>query len=423
MLRVRRWTLDDAALTGGAYIAAAGGGLPRRIVPPQPADVADAYQTLVANHGAQHLWRCSIANSGMNDSLGTKHLQSMSTMVRAPGGPKYPHGYAFEQPVGGNRTPGYSATGTDATIDLGSGATPYTWEAWIRNGTAAALGFAEFWTRWAGGTGVGAWILRFWTTNTYSVPPDVMELLVMGGQVWFTCPYATMGDGAWHHAVLTYNGGGRGDVSSWQGYLDGVPKTTWFGVAPSGDQSVDTTAPLCIGGRYADIIDSTFRGQMDEMATYRGVCLTAQQVLDHYNAPIVGVSFATWSVQPEGVGGGSLDSVLLPGRLTTSADAWRVKARTVAVPAGQLLEPNVSPIAPSMALAAGETVAVEVDMNMPTGSYVAGQAGEGPALVYDDGAGAVTSSLATDVVAAEIVEGLVEGEITEDAVVAEIEEG
>jgi len=135
-------------------------------------------------------------------------------------------------------------------------------EAWIQSSAVALKAYLS--TRPGSGTIIGK-------QATHEVFVYVSGFVVSTGLV---------GDGAWHHVVVTVS------VATTRIYLDGVLDTTVAQAHPA------ETQPLTLGGDGNDV-NLTWNGGLDEIAIYPRA-LTAQEIADHYALRLV----------PDSAGGG-----------------------------------------------------------------------------------------------------------------------
>lgn len=143
---------------------------------------------------------------------------------------------------------------------------------------AFALGSAGSLEAWVKGTdGTGGIIERF-------LSPNGVRLLFFSGQLGIsvgngtTAPQVfsgtTYNDGAWHHAVATWDG------TNCRIYADGVLKGTAAATAPTAPASGNTRI-----GRSSD--QGFLDNNLCEVAAYN-VTLTLSQIISHYRAGIDG---------------------------------------------------------------------------------------------------------------------------------------
>jgi hypothetical protein len=133
-------------------------------------------------------------------------------------------------------------------------------------------------------------------------PTRVFQFYLSGGQVIFlplmssgsyavaSSPATTYNDGAWHHAVGTYDG------TSVRLFIDGTQVAS---VALSGSTTDGGGQPILLGSGFSNSPGNTYQyiGYLDELAIY-GTALNASQVTAHYNA---GVANLTTKAQIESV--------------------------------------------------------------------------------------------------------------------------
>jgi hypothetical protein len=153
----------------------------------------------------------------------------------------------------------------DDAFDFGSGV-DYSLEAWIKNTETSGDNYI------IGHSGDGSsddWSLHL------SAGAEKLNARI-GTSTYTSDETPALTDGRWHHVVFSADRDGSGTF-----YMDGLE----IGSADISSQSttvMNTTDDLFIASRLTN--GSEFHGSIDEVAIYKGVALTAEQVMEHYQA-------------------------------------------------------------------------------------------------------------------------------------------
>lgn len=150
--------------------------------------------------------------------------------------------------------------------DFGSGV-DFSLEAWVRRSSTPAT--SEYVMGHEGDGTTTDWEI-FQSTGNNTLNSRIDFLNVSSGS-------ENISDNRWHHIVVTMDRDGFG---TW--YKDGKVSGTPTDISSKSTVNITSTGFLYIGNRKTDATE--WIGSIDEVAVYKGVALTADQVREHYQA-------------------------------------------------------------------------------------------------------------------------------------------
>ena len=151
--------------------------------------------------------------------------------------------------------------------DFGTG--DFSLEVWVKN-DAFPASTPEFILGHNGDGGATDWEL-YWRATV-----DGFQSRISGATTCNSGTGADVSDNKWHHIVVTMD---RSALCTW--YIDGEVSGTPTDISGGSATDLTNTSPLYIGRRNAG---NYYDGSLDEVAIYKGVVLTADQVQQHYDA-------------------------------------------------------------------------------------------------------------------------------------------
>lgn len=158
----------------------------------------------------------------------------------------------------------YVSVPDNNAYDFGTG--NFSLEVWVNR--AAVPTASEFILGHSGGNGATDWELYWRTADGFQSRLGTTSCNSGTG--------ADITDSKWHHVVVTMN---RAGSCTW--YIDGQVSGTPTNISGQSALDLTNTSLLYIGRRNSG---NYYSGSLDEVAIYKGVVLTANQVAQHYDA-------------------------------------------------------------------------------------------------------------------------------------------
>jgi hypothetical protein len=374
------FTLDDAALTGGAAIVSAGSGLPRRITPRMD------YAGLVLSLAPSAFWRFDeTAGNFLDRTAGARHLTPYVSAERGVAGPGL--GGDLAVAFGSSSMGAFDATGSSPHgLVVG---TPYSAFAKCRVACAgsginhAIIGVGVSSQHYAGGTWLG-WKLCNLSAIAGAVDTRLYVFYTAGvaGRIVYSNSFDAFPllDGKWHSVGFTYNGGSITSAASFQLYVDGNPCS----VMSNGATSTAVAAPEPVGAWAA--IGASGSVYVQDAALWTGTALTAAQ-MKALAQPDCGR--ARWTLPADAVNARTLKGLEVPGSLSrnmpSSTDMRHGVRAYYDVGAGRVEFDPGDDLAVSVP--AGTAVTLDLDFmhhDLADLPWVADSVGGGPVALYDE---------------------------------------
>lgn len=221
--------------------------------------------TVLAEPGLISLW-CfddAFGTSSFADSKGTNTLAASGAI--AGGGSALLSGAGTSLIMASGAS---SPAGANLSLPLGND--PRSVELWFRTLSTASAGLFHY-----GTPSFGAEDFSFGINANNSGAVQGLIGLSIGAFAPTFSPNVMVFDGAWHHAVVTFDGPASGTMNVW---YDGVLVASSSGLTLG--TIYNSSYPLSIGGSSAFYAGNAI-GMIDEVALY-GVALTPTQVRNHY---------------------------------------------------------------------------------------------------------------------------------------------
>lgn len=359
-------TLDEATLTSGAAIAAAGGSLPRRIGVAGSLKAAALALSPDLFYDFDEASGTSIYSTGTYALTGTLEAQTS----RSPG------------VQGGAIGPTSSGRTRLALLPNSNYYKAAYNEAWS----------VSFW--WFGGSDIsGPWLVTSASSSSgYNgmtinwQTANGLYILMMGatGSIGFAglVSYTQFPEGRWNHIVVTCDGGTG--YTSLKVYVNGVSQSVSASWAGTLQAFTYGASGFGIGGAASTNQYGPSKGRaLTQLGYWKGRALTPAEVASMYVVP--GSARARWVFD---LGAGrTVREVALPGNLSRRRSATsdaRLSRLYVAIAAGARAEYELGQ---DLSLAADGGVTLDVDLGVGVDGispYIGGPLGEGPVVVYEE---------------------------------------
>jgi hypothetical protein len=394
--RRHEFTLDDATLSGGASIVAAGSGLPRRITPRVD------YSTVVLGLSPTGYWRLD-ENSATHVDLsgnGNNLIDNGSgAYSRQQAGHRRGGDTGLAETFNPNAFAYTAAAGTPAMLDFYVG-TGFTIAWWMLPTLPVASvpstgNRMQFQTRGTGGTlgGGTGYALRingsdptFYIYNSTLVQASTVRFSRIDSSslgAIFCYP-------AWHHIAIVYTGGPTASASSWIFYLNGVAQnSTITSGANMTSGQLASAAPFNFGNMVAGAYPFL---RFQDLAIWNNKALTADEVMSLYMAAPSPLTRARWTLAADAVNDRTLHGIELPGSLSrnlpTSTDQRHGVRCYYSLNGGTdrtEFDPGDGDL--DLSVPAGTAVTLDADFmhhDIADLPWIGGPAGEGPVAVYEE---------------------------------------
>jgi hypothetical protein len=157
------------------------------------------------------------------------------------------------------------------SADFQFGTGDFSWEAWIKRSTLPSSN-QEVIMALRGEGNPDDWVFKL--DNTAG---NCLFAQWNGTGSYYGGCSAGFNDNRWHHVVFTADRDGSGTF-----YVDGKESGQWDISGTSSDNLLTNSQDFIIGDRASGGLE--WDGSIDEVAIYKGVALTADQVMEHYQA-------------------------------------------------------------------------------------------------------------------------------------------
>lgn len=373
VIRSQALSLDDATLSGGAAIVAAGSGLPRRIT-----GAIDYEARVLATSPAGYWPHDESAGQFLDRTANAVHL-TLGSGVRGVAG----HNKGGSTRLGAApnlRTQKLSSyVGAVSHLDIASG-TPWACMTWFRfSSTGAALNaiFVPLGTSASYGSAAGIVVLLAPASGNASIYIGTGAVSYTLGS--FPAPVA-IGDRAWHSISVRYSGDAFNSLGSWDVRFDGIAVSVFANTSLPASYSTAGTGVYC---GYNSNIDGRFFDEGD-CIIWRGATVPSAAGLAELSSAIP-CGTARWTL-PTATYARTLRGFQVPGRLAR-ADLTRLGVKAYyQIGAGARVEfdPGVDP---AVSIPADSACYLDVDLthyHLDDLPYVADSLGGGPIALWEE---------------------------------------